>query len=44
MTLSPTAIARDRLDTVPLAAENARYQALRAKLEAQMAATQLEQD
>jgi TolB-like protein len=41
MTLSPAAIARDPLYTVPLAG-NARYQALRAKLEAQMAATKLE--
>jgi hypothetical protein len=39
--LGPATIARDPLYTVPLAA-NARYQALRAKLEAQMAATKLE--
>jgi TolB-like protein len=39
--LAPATIARDPLYTVPLAG-NARYQALRAKLEAQMAATKLE--
>jgi hypothetical protein len=39
--LGPATIARDPLYTVPLSA-NARYQALRAKLEAQMAATKLE--
>jgi TolB-like protein len=39
--LGPAKIARDPLYTVPLAG-NARYQALRAKLEAQMAATKLE--
>jgi TolB-like protein len=37
----PATIARDPLYTVPLAG-NARYQTLRAKLEAQMAATKLE--
>jgi TolB-like protein/DNA-binding winged helix-turn-helix (wHTH) protein len=39
--LAPAEIARDPLYTVPLAG-NARYQALKAKLEAQMAATRLE--
>jgi len=39
--LAPAAIARDPLYTVPLA-RNARYQALRARIEAQMAATKLE--
>jgi hypothetical protein len=39
--LSPAVIARDPLYTVPLAG-NARYKALQAKLEAQMAATKLE--
>jgi TolB-like protein len=39
--LGPAAIARDPLYTVPLAG-NARYKALQAKLEAQMAATKLE--
>jgi TolB-like protein len=39
--LPPATIARDPLYTVPLAG-SARYQALRAKLEAQMAATKLE--
>jgi TolB-like protein len=39
--LGPATIARDPLYTVPLAG-NPRYQALRAKLEAQMAATKLE--
>jgi hypothetical protein len=38
---SPADIARDPRFTVPLA-DNARYQALKAKLEAQMAATKLE--
>ncbi|HTT02032.1 MAG TPA: hypothetical protein VMG11_08060, partial [Steroidobacteraceae bacterium] len=41
MTLPPVMIARDPLYTVPLAG-NARYRALQAKLEAQMAATKLE--
>lgn len=41
VTLSPVMIARDPLYTVPLAG-NARYKALQAKLEAQMAATKLE--
>jgi len=40
MRLSPAEIARDPLYTVPLGS-NARYQALRTKLEAQMAATKL---
>jgi hypothetical protein len=39
--LLPAMIARDPLYTVPLA-NNARYKALQAKLEAQMAATKLE--
>ena len=39
--LPPATIARDPLYTVPLAG-NARYKALQAKLEAQMAATKLE--
>jgi hypothetical protein len=39
--LAPGQIARDPLYDVPLAG-NARYQALKAKLEAQMAATKLE--
>jgi TolB-like protein len=41
MTLSPTEIARDPRLSVPLAG-SARYKALQAKLEAQMAATKLE--
>jgi TolB-like protein/DNA-binding winged helix-turn-helix (wHTH) protein len=41
MRLSPAELARDPLYTVPLGG-NARYQALKAKLEAQMASTRLE--